>query len=194
MPGSMSCRLGVTLNSAYPLPFLMVEAANVRYAKKRDDETTDWQFDEDRVRERLVRVRRREAPMSPRVTRKMAKIDAELLALARREDPRASLMPTSPPPGRAAAVPPPLAIPFPFPFANTASTSMPSVAVTTADRSDSFIDVHDSWLLPPLPSKMPALPLIDVAAIPSAGSYRSLRPREPDPFTVVPPAFSLPPR
>lgn len=167
----------------------------MRYAKKRDDDSMDWQLDEDRVRERLIRVRRREGPMSPRVTRKMAKIDAELLALARREDPRQSMVPTCPPPGaRVAAAPPPLPIPFPFPFANTASTTMPSVAVTS--RNDSFISVHDSWLLPPLPSAMPPLPAMAMLrnGTPGAGMYRSLVPREPEPFTVAPPAFSLPPR
>ena len=134
----------------------------MRYAKRRDDDDTDWTLDEERVVERLVRVRRREAPTSPRVTRKMAKVDAKLLALSRHEDPRASLIPTSPPPrGRDAAMPPPLSIPFPFPFANSASTTMPSVAVLNAELRDS--------------------PL-------------SLFPREPDPFTVVPPPFSLPPR
>ena len=166
----------------------------MRYAKKRDDET-DWQLDEDRVHERLVRAHHRRAPMSPRVTRKMAKIDAELLALARREDPRASFLPTKPPPTRAAAVPPPLAIPFPFPFANTASTTMPSIAVLPpSQRDDSFVEVHDSWLLPSLlpAGAMPAIP--SAAAIPGAGTYLSLVPREPDPFTVIPPAFSLPPR
>jgi hypothetical protein len=160
----------------------------MRYAKRRNDDDTDWTLDEDRAVERLVRVRRREATLSPRVTRKMAKIDAELLALSSHEDPRASLMPTSlpPPRGRVAAPPPPPSIPFPFPFANTASTTMPSVAVMNSERRDSFMCVHDSWLLPPLPSKMPALPAV--------GTYCSLHPREPDPFTLVPPTFSLPPR
>jgi hypothetical protein len=163
----------------------------MRYAKRRNDDDTDWTLDEDRAVERLMRVRRREATVSPRVTRKMAKMDAELLALSRSEAPRPSLMPTCPPPYRAsrareAALPPPLAIPFPFPFANTASTTMPSVAVINAERRDSFVCVHDSWMLPPLASKMPTLPAV--------GTYCSLHPREPDPFTVVPPAFSLPPR
>lgn len=201
----------------------------MRYAKKREDDSMDWNLDEERTRERLVRVRRREAPMSPRVTRKMAKVEADLVALAKREDPRASMAPTVPRPGaRAAAVPPPLPIPFPFPFANTASTSMPSVAVMS-----SIMPVHDSWLVPgPLPTKMPPLPKgaatlsigpafgpgslglgalnlgsmakaatladllpsISPRPLVGAGTYLSLFPREPEPFTVAPPAFSLPPR
>lgn len=160
----------------------------MRYAKKRDDDSMDWQIDEERTRERLVRLRRREAPMSPRVTRKMARIDAELLALARREELRASCAPTRPPPrqylpaGKPPALPPPLPIAFPFPFANTASTTMPSVAVLSSS-DDTIINVHDSWLLPP-----------HGTVPPDAGLYQSLVPREPDPFTVAPPAFSLPPR
>lgn len=153
----------------------------MRYAKKRDDDGMDGQLDDDRACERLVRVRRREAP--PRVTRKMAKLDAELLAMAAtREESRSSRAPTRPPP-RAVKVPPPLAIPFPFPFANSASTTMPSVAVMADD--DALL-VQDSWLLP---SMMPP-----VSFIPNAGAYGTLVAREPDPFTVVPPAFSLPPR
>jgi hypothetical protein len=44
---------------------------------------------------------------------------------------------------------------------------------------------------------MPVLPQMAMPmAMPmvAAGTYRSLSPREPDPFSVVPPALSLPPR
>ena len=147
----------------------------MRYAKKRDRET-DWALDDDRAQERLVRVRRREMPMSPRVTRKMTKVDAALLAAATREDPRISMVPTAPPPGmRPAVQPPPLAIPFPFPFANTAST-------TFALADDDFVSVHDSWLLPPTgPSMLPR----ELTLIPKSVT-ESMLPREPDPFSIRP--------
>jgi len=151
----------------------------MRYVKKFVDPLED----DDRPQERTTRFCRRDAPMSPRVTRKMAKIDAELLAIAagvaEPRDPRASLALTAPPPRAASArlvIPPPLPIPipFPFPFANAASTT------TITTTSDDSFDVHDSWLLSP-PQE-------------GNGRYRSLVPREPEPFSLRPPTYSMLPR
>lgn len=149
-------------------------------------EDMDWQDEEEELQERsrrIVRVRRREAPMSPRVTRKMDRVDAELLMRAAGLGGRASLAPTAPPPRRPSrapasrrAMPPPLPIAFPFPFANAAN---PLTVTTTAED---FLEVHDSWLAPP-----PEAPAV-------GRGRQSLVPREPDPFTIRPPTYSILPR
>jgi hypothetical protein len=146
----------------------------MRYAKKRDSDT-DWQLEDDRAQERLLRVRRREMPLSPRVTRKMTKVDAALLAAATRDAPRFSSAPTAPPPGaRAAVQPPPLAI---LPFANTASATF---AMT---NEQDLVGAQESWVLPPTrPSMLPR----ELTLIPKSAS-ESMVPREPDPFSLIPP-------
>jgi hypothetical protein len=176
----------------------------MRYAKKRDSDV-DWtlNLDDERAQERQVRVRRRE-PASPKMTRKMQKVDARLLAMSRSDyqDPIATVKPPPAPineevvllPKRAVE-PPPLPIPFPFPFANGAgSGEMPLVLGPAQD--DSFISVHDSWLLPTPPDGSGHMSLRSL--LPMMGDnrviFRSLFPREPEPFTIVPPHFSLPPR
>lgn len=78
------------------------------------------------------------------------------------------------------------------------------VVLAPLGREDSIINVHDSWLLPPpdgsgrvnlrsmLPLSAPAV--LSAADGSGRASIRSLVPREPDPFTIHPPQFSLPPR
>lgn len=195
----------------------------MRYAKKRDSDV-DWQLDDERAQERAVRVRRREGPAAPKMTRKMQKVDARLLAMSRADyqDPVATLKPPKTvideeaiPPSKRAVQPPPLPIPFPFPFANSAgSGEMPVVTIASPRVTgspngvgpslgdDSFISVHDSWILPPggdlsgrvnLRSLLPGMAGVTVEGA-NPALIRSLVPREPEPFTIVPPQFSLPPR
>lgn len=84
--------------------------------------------------------------MSARMTRKLARMDAQLLALAAGlPELRASRAPTAPPPAPVRVViPPPLPISFPFPFVNAASPTL-----MTSGDDEGHIDVRDSWLVPP---------------------------------------------
>lgn len=176
----------------------------MRYAKKRDSEI-DWQLDDDRAQERQVRLRRREGQLAPKLTRKMAKIDARLLAMSRADyqDPIATLRPPTSAiaeeatlPFKRAVRPPPLPIPFPFPFVNGAGSGEMPIVTVTSSSDECVVDVHDSWLLPPADGA--ARVSLRSLRPSGVGSYpipmRSLVPREPEPFSVVPPRLSLPPR
>lgn len=120
----------------------------MRYLKRVVD--SEWPLDTERPRQ-VMRGRKRGAPMSPRATRRMAKMDAQLLALAAGlAEHRTSQAPTAPPPAPVrVVVPPPLPITFPFPFANAASPTF-----TMEPTDDEHVDVHDSWLLPPPPDSV----------------------------------------